>query len=84
MELWFRMALRELARAYVALGQPERAATSLAASRLNIPAVNLEPAIYEPVEAACREALGDTTYEELAARGATMSHDELVDLVFAG
>jgi hypothetical protein len=84
MELWFRMALRELARAYVKLGRPERAATFLAASRLNIPAANLEPHIYEPVEAACREALGDTTYEELSVRGATMSHDELVDLVSAG
>jgi hypothetical protein len=83
MEQWFHMALRELARAYVRLGRPERAATFLAASRRGIPMAAQEPAIFGPAEAACREALGDTTYEELSARGATMSHDELVDLVFS-
>jgi predicted ATPase/DNA-binding SARP family transcriptional activator len=83
MEQWFRMALRELARAFVPLGQPERAATFLAASRRGIALAAQEPAIYGPVEAACREALGDATYEDLSTRGSTMSHDELVDLVFA-
>lgn len=83
LEQWFRMAIRELARASVALGRPERAAQLLAASRVHMPAAALEPAIYGPAEASCCEALGEARYRELAARGAGMRHDELVALARA-
>jgi predicted ATPase/DNA-binding SARP family transcriptional activator len=81
---WFRTALRELARMAAHRGMWEEAATLLAASRRDMLAPNLDPAIYGPIEERCREALGDGRFDELAARGEAMSHDELVDLVGAG
>jgi hypothetical protein len=80
---WFRMALREIARADVPLGQLEQAAVTLGASRVHMPAPTLDPAIYGPVELRCREVLGAEQFGVLAARGARITHDEFADLVGA-
>jgi hypothetical protein len=77
---WFRIALRELARAAARRASWEEAATFLVASRQDMPAPTLEPAVYGPLEERCREALGDERFERLAARGAALTHDQLVDL----
>jgi predicted ATPase len=83
LEIWFRQALRELARVAAAGDRYGDAALFLAASRRDAPAYALDPAIYRPLEERCRNALGDDEYYRLAARGEAMSHDELVGLVGA-
>lgn len=83
LEQWFRMVLREIARADVFLDRFGEAAITLGASRVHMPAPTLDPAIYGPVEARCREALGAQELDDLLARGTQMTHDQLVDLVGA-
>ena len=80
---WFRIALRELARVRDQQAMCDQAATLLAASRRDMHAPSLDPAIYRPIEEQCRHALGDDRFAELAARGDAMSPDELMDLVSA-
>ena len=80
---WFRIALRELARARAQQATWEQAATLLGASRRDMPAPSLDPTIYAPIEQQCRHALGGDRFEELAARGEAMSHDELTAFVGA-
>jgi predicted ATPase/DNA-binding SARP family transcriptional activator len=82
-ENWFRWALRDLARTAALRDRCERAAVLLAASRCNMPAYGLDPAIYGPVEERCRRALGDDRFARLWLRGEAMDHDQLVDLVGA-
>ncbi|HSC90187.1 MAG TPA: BTAD domain-containing putative transcriptional regulator [Gaiellaceae bacterium] len=84
LEQWFRLALRELALTTARRARWDEAATLLAASRRDQAAPNLDPAVYGPIEDGCRAALGDERFEELAARGEAMSHDELMELVGAG
>lgn len=83
LENWFRWALRNLAGAAAERGRCEDAAVLLAASRRNIPAYGLDPTVYGPVEERCRDALGEDRFEQLAARGEAMTHDQLIDLVGA-
>jgi predicted ATPase/DNA-binding SARP family transcriptional activator len=83
LEVWFRQALRELARIAAGDDQYDDAALLLAASRRDTPAYGLDPAIYGPLEKRCRDALGDDEFERLAARGEALSHDELVNLAGA-
>jgi hypothetical protein len=49
-----------------------------------MPAYGLDPAVYGPVEKRCRDALGDDRFEQLAAKGEALSHDELMILTGAG
>jgi predicted ATPase/DNA-binding SARP family transcriptional activator len=81
LENWFRMAVRESARAAAGRDRYEDAALLLAASRSNMPAYGLDPAIYGRVEEQCREALGHDRFDHLGAQGAATSHHELVNLV---
>jgi tetratricopeptide (TPR) repeat protein len=84
LEIWFRQALRELARAAAAGNRYDDAALLLAASRRDTPAgYGLDPAIYGPLEELCRNALGDDEFSRLSARGEAMSHDELMTLAAA-
>jgi predicted ATPase/DNA-binding SARP family transcriptional activator len=82
LEIWFRQALRELARIAAGDDRYSDAALLLSASRRNNPAYGLDSAIYGPLEERCRDALGDDEFERLAARGEALSHDELIN--FAG
>jgi predicted ATPase/DNA-binding SARP family transcriptional activator len=84
LEIWFRQALRELARVAAAGDRYGDAALLLAASHRNAPAYALDPAIYRPLEERCRDALGDDEFDRLAARGEALSHDELMTLAGAG
>ena len=84
LEIWFRIALRDLARIAADKRRFGDAATLLAASRRNMAAWGLDPAVYGPVEQRCRAALGDTEFDRLAIRGEAMNHDELTDLAHAG
>jgi tetratricopeptide (TPR) repeat protein len=84
LEIWFRQAVRELARVAAGDDRYDDAAVLLAASRRDMPAWGLDPAIYGPLAERCRDALGDDEYDRLAARGETMSHDELMTLAGAG
>jgi tetratricopeptide (TPR) repeat protein len=79
-ELWFRMALRDLAVIAADDARFADAAQLIAASRHNMPAWGLDPSIYGSVEERCRAALGDDEFNRLAARADTMDHDELVSL----
>ena len=81
LENWFRMALRYLAQTAVARGKLADAAVLLGASRRNMPSYGLDPAIYGPLEARCRDELGADRLDQLAGQGAAMTHDELVSLV---
>jgi predicted ATPase/DNA-binding SARP family transcriptional activator len=83
LEIWFRQALRELARIAAGGDHYDDAALLLAASRRNNPMYGLDPAIYGPLEERCRDALGDDEFGRLAARGEATSHDELVTLAGA-
>ena len=83
LEIWFRQALRELARIAAADDRYDDAALLLAASRHNAPAYALDPTIYGPLEERCRDALGDDEFERLAARGEALSHNELMTLASA-
>ncbi|HEX9124635.1 MAG TPA: hypothetical protein VF984_14965 [Actinomycetota bacterium] len=83
LENWFRWGLRNLARAAAERGRCEDAAVLLAASRRNMPAYGLDPNVYGPIEERCREALGDSRFDHLAAQGEAMTHDQLMDLVGA-
>ena len=84
LENWFRIALRDLAHEAVDRDQYEDASVLIAASRRNMPAYGLDPSIYGPIEERCRAALGDERFDELAAQGEAMPHEELMDLVGAG
>jgi tetratricopeptide (TPR) repeat protein len=81
LENWFRMALRNLARIAAARGRFEDSALLLGASRRNMPAYGLDPAVYGPLEERCRAGLGVDRFEELAEQGRAMSHDQLMNLV---
>ena len=83
LEIWFRQALRELARAAAAGDRYGDTALLLAASRRDNPVYGLDPTVYGPLEEHCRDALGDDEYERLAARGEALSHDELITLAGA-
>jgi tetratricopeptide (TPR) repeat protein len=83
LEIWFRQALRELARVAATRERYNEAALLLAASRRNNPAYGLDSAIYGPLEERCRDALGDDEFDRLAARGEALSHDELMNLAGA-
>jgi len=39
--------------------------------------------VYGPIEERCRDALGDSRFDQLAAQGAAMTHDQLMDRVGA-
>lgn len=84
LENWFRWALRNLARAAAERGRCEGAAVLLAASRRNMPAYGLDPTVYGPIEERCRDALGRGRFDQLAAQGEALTHDQLMDLVGAG
>jgi predicted ATPase/DNA-binding SARP family transcriptional activator len=81
LENWFRMALRQLAVNAAGRGRLGQAALFLGASRRNMPAYGLDPAIYAPLEERCRAGLGGDRFEELAERGWAMGHEELMGLV---
>jgi predicted ATPase/DNA-binding SARP family transcriptional activator len=83
LENWFRMALRDLARFAAARGRFEDAALLLGASRRNMPAWGLDPAVYRPLEDRCREGLGPDRFPGLVSQGEQMTHEQLVDLVEA-
>jgi hypothetical protein len=53
----------------------------LGASRRNMPAYGLDPAIYGPIEDRCRSGLGADRLQQLDMQGAALTHDELVDLI---
>ena len=45
-----------------------------------MPAFGLDPTIYEPIEALCRDALGDLAFELAVDEGRRMSHEQLFSL----
>jgi predicted ATPase/DNA-binding SARP family transcriptional activator len=81
LEQWFRLGLREVARAAARRALWAEATTLLAASCRDMPALLLDPLVLAPIEEECRDALGDHRFEELRERGSAMSHDELMDFV---
>ncbi len=81
LENWFRMALRYLAQTAASRGRLEDAAVLLGASRRNMPAYGLDPAVYGPLEERCREGLGVDTCLRLVSQGEEMTHEQLVDFV---
>jgi tetratricopeptide (TPR) repeat protein len=83
LENWFRMALRYLAETAAARGRLEDAAVLLGASRRNMPAYGLDPAVYGPLEKRCREGLGVDPCLRLVSQGEQMTHEQLVDFVEA-
>ncbi len=83
LENWFRMALRYLAQTAAARGELADAAVLLGASRRNMPAYGLDPAIYGPLEERCREGLGVEMVLRLVSEGEQMTHEQLVDFVEA-
>lgn len=83
LENWFRMAVRDLARIAAARAATEDATVLLSASRRNMPAYGLDPAIYGPLEEQCRGRLGADRFEALAEQGAALTHDQITDLVDA-
>ena len=76
-EVWARTALLMLGRIAAEREQWERAARLHGASRRNLPAWMLHPRWWE-AEARTREALGETTYETIAASGESEDLDRLV------
>jgi predicted ATPase/DNA-binding SARP family transcriptional activator len=80
-ENWFRMALRHLAWTAAIRGRLEDAALLLGASRRNMPAWGLDPAVYGPLEEQCRDGLGLDRYEPLVEQGAALTHAGLLDLI---
>lgn len=83
LENWFRMALRCLAQTAAARGRLEDAAVLLGASRRNMPAYGLDPSVYGPLEAQCRDALGHDQLLRLVSQGEQMTHEALIDFVEA-
>lgn len=83
LENWFRMALRYLAQTAAERGRLSDAALLLGASRRNMPAYGLDPAIYGPLEERCRQELGADTCLRLVIQGDQMTHEQLVDFVEA-
>ena len=55
----------------------------LGASRRNMPAYGLDPAVYGPIEERCQSRLGDDRLAQLVVQGVALTHDHLVDLVGA-
>ena len=80
LENWFRIALRDMARLAAQRGDARHAALLVGASRSNMPAFGLDPTIYEPIEAFCRDDLGDMEYELAVDEGRRMSHEQLLGL----
>jgi predicted ATPase len=81
LEQWFRLALQQVARTTEQRAKWEEAAMLIAASRRDMPVRLLDPSIYEPIEERCRDAVGNDRFEQLAAQGRAMTHDELIELV---
>jgi len=77
------MALRQLAQTAATRGRLEDAAVLLGASRRNMPAYGLDPAIDGPLEQRCRDRLGAVRYGQLVEQGAALTHAELLDVVDA-
>ncbi len=79
-ETWFRIALRDMAVVAAARQRWEHAAVLLGASRRNMPAYGMDASISGPIEAGCRDSLGDVRFDDCVARGQAMSYDDLEDL----
>jgi hypothetical protein len=74
--------VRRVARDFASLGHHEWAAVALGAdaeASLKLPLRDREQARHDAVVTDVRAALGPERFAEYAARGAAMSHDELVD-----
>ena len=78
-EIWFRIALRDLAHVAVRRDDPQRAARLMGASRRNAHHFGTDPAVSELVETHCREALDADTLNRLTDEGYEMSHEALVE-----
>ena len=48
-----------------------------------MPAYGLDPAIYGPLEAQCRDGLGHDRFLRLVSHGVQMTHEALIDFVEA-
>ena len=83
LENWFRIGLRDLARAAAERRRYEDAVVLLAASRHGVPFYGLDSSIDGPIEERCREELGHGRFDQLTARGEAMTHDQLMNLVDA-
>jgi non-specific serine/threonine protein kinase len=83
LENWFRMAVRNLARTAVELDRCDDAAVLVGASRRNMPAYGLDPAVYGPIEQRCQDVLGHDLSDHLARRGGAMTHDQLMNLAWS-
>jgi predicted ATPase/DNA-binding SARP family transcriptional activator len=83
LEPWFRMALRDLARIAVERDRYEDSTVLRGASLHNMPSYGLDPTIYRPIEERCTNALGHDRFDQLAAQGEAMTHEQLMDLVGA-
>lgn len=68
------MALRYLAETAAARGRLTDAAVLLGASRRNMPAWGLDPAIYGRLETQCRDGLGHDQFLRLVSQGEQMTH----------
>ncbi len=82
LENWFRVALRDLAVVAQARGDANRTAILYGASRHKMPQWGLVPEVYEALDAAGRDALGDDRFTHLASEGSRLSYQQLLDLVF--
>ncbi len=81
LENWFRMAVRDMAQMASQCGDGLLAARLIGASRRNMPAWGLDPAVYEAVEAAAIDILGHSSFVEASEEGFDLPIEELVELV---
>ncbi len=79
-EIWFRIALRDLANITAMREAPRRAAQLVGASRRNAHHYGLDPAIYEAIETQCRTTLDEATFTAATEEGYQMTHEQLLTL----
>ncbi len=80
LENWFRIGLRVLAVVAEQQGRFEDAAVLVGGSRPSLPPYGLDRGAFGPLEARCREVLGEEQLARRAARGEAMTRDELLSL----
>ena len=80
-ELWFRIAVRNLALIATHRVDFDLAARLHGASLPNMPQFGMDPAVYERIESCGRTGLGDVSFEHLSGEGRGMTHQEISELV---
>jgi predicted ATPase/DNA-binding SARP family transcriptional activator len=77
-EIWFRIAIRDLAQLAADHGDVRDAARLIGASRRNAHHYGLDATVYQAVEAKCRDTLDAEDFTREADTGYHMTHEELL------